>query len=93
MNDGERWATTFTSSANLGERITPQVANQWPPFVPADPPRSIFYVWTLSPNNMVEMKVGIHFVNFIDHNSEYATHIYRIKTHLAFLLLYFGVLY
>jgi len=39
------------------------------------------------------MKVGIHFVNFIDHNSECATHLYQIKTHLAFLLPYFVVLY
>ena len=39
---------------------------------------------SLSLDNMVEMKGCIHFINYINHDSNYASHLHQIMTHSVF---------
>ena len=50
-----------------------QVPKQWPPLFLQMHPQSMFYVRPLTLDDMVETKVGIHFVDYVDHHGKYAT--------------------
>ena len=64
------WLFNFTWY--LGEWITAWVGNQWPPFIVLDPHRSMFYVRTLTLDDMWQMKSGSDFVGWMDNHNEYA---------------------
>ncbi|KAJ8439640.1 hypothetical protein Cgig2_021652 [Carnegiea gigantea] len=54
-----------------------------------DPPQSMFYVRTLAIEDMVEIKLGIQFVDCADRHGIYATYLHHLMTHLVYFLLCF----
>ncbi|KAJ8420326.1 hypothetical protein Cgig2_006671 [Carnegiea gigantea] len=67
----------------VGEWVTAQVANQWPPFVPLDPTQFMFYRRILTLEDMVEMKVGIYVGDCINSHGNCTNHLQRLMTHMV----------
>ena len=47
-----------------------KVSTKWSPYVAMDHPRSMFYARMLSIVDQAEMKVGRHYIDFIDHEGD-----------------------
>lgn len=67
----------------MGEGVSLQSLNQWPPYIPMDPLCSMFYAKMMTVVDMIEMKVSLHCVDFINYEGDYGTELQQIMTHLA----------
>ncbi|KAJ8436186.1 hypothetical protein Cgig2_021857 [Carnegiea gigantea] len=48
-----------------------------------DPPQPIFYMRALALEDMTEIKEGIYFINYVDHQGDYGAYQGRLMTHLV----------
>lgn len=73
----------FQLRLHVGEWVIAQVVNQWPPFALLDLPQFMFYVRTLTLEDMVEMKAGIYSGDRINSHGNCTNHLQRLMTHMV----------
>jgi len=77
----------------FGQKLTSQSLHQWPFYILMDSPCSMVYARRLSLADMMEILVGCHCVDLINHKGDYGLYLQQIMTHLvvSYAMLSFNI--